>query len=266
MKKLSILMAIALIPATLAIGCGGGGEEAAAPTQQADSAPAAAPQQAVTGGGAIAGNAKYVNGDPDAAIGMDADPVCASLHPGEVHTEKVVADDNGNLANVFVYEKSGLEGKSSPAPSSTHTLDQIGCQYKPHVSGMQVGQKLVIRNSDPTLHNVHAMPSVNKEFNQGQPFQGMELEHSFDQAEVMVPFKCDVHPWMSSFMAVLDHPFFGVSSEEGSFGIENLPAGTYVLEAWHEEFGTQTVEVTVADGETAQVSFDFSPGAVASAG
>lgn len=264
MKKLSMLMVVVLIPAALAVGCGGGGEQATAPTQQADSAPAPGP--AATGGGTVAGTAKYINGDPDAVIGMDADPVCASLHPGEVHTQKVVTDDSGNLANVFVYVKSGLEGKSFPAPSSPHTLDQMGCQYHPHVSGMQVGQTLVIRNSDPTLHNVHARPSANKEFNQGQPFQGMEMEHSFDQAEVMVPFKCDVHPWMSSYMAVLEHPFYGVSSELGDFEIENLPSGSYVLEAWHEEFGTQTVEVTVVDGETAEVSFDFSPGAVASAG
>lgn len=265
MKKISILMAIALIPAVLVVGCGSG-EQAAAPDKQAETAPAAAPGPAATGGGTIAGSAKYVNGDPDAAIAMDADPVCASMHPGEVHTKKVVTDDAGNLANVFVYVKSGLEGKSYPTPSSAHVLDQAGCQYSPHVSGVQVGQKLVIRNSDPTLHNVHARPTTNKEFNQGQPFQGMELEHTFDRAEVMVPFKCDVHPWMSSYMAVVDHPFFGVSSEQGDFEIENLPAGSYVLEAWHEEFGTQTVEVTLVDGEPAQVSFDFSPGAVASAG
>ncbi|MGB5296342.1 MAG: carboxypeptidase regulatory-like domain-containing protein [Thermoanaerobaculia bacterium] len=266
MKKISFLMVFALIAAVLAIGCGGGGEKAAAPAQQADSAPAAAPGPAVTGGGTVVGSVRYVNGDPDAAIGMDADPVCASMHPGEVHTEKVVTDDNGNLANVFIYVKSGLESKSFPVPATAHVLDQMGCQYQPHISGVQVGQKLVVRNSDPTLHNVHARPSANKEFNQGQPFQGMELEHTFDQAEVMVPFKCDVHPWMSSYMAVLDHPFFGVSDEQGGFGIENLPAGSYVLEAWHEEFGTQTAEVTVVDGEPAQVSFDFSPDAAASAG
>ena len=265
MKKTTLLIALTLTVTVSMVGCGGG-EQAAAPTQEAESTPAAEAAPAATGGGSVTGSAKYVNGDPDAPIGMDADPVCASLHPGEVHTEKVVTDDNGNLANVFVYVKSGLEGKSFPTPSEKHVLDQLGCQYTPHVSGMQTGQQLVIRNSDPTLHNVHAMPSANKEFNQGQPFQGMELEHTFDQAEVMVPFKCDVHPWMSSYMAVLDHPFFGVTSEQGSFGIENLPAGDYVLEAWHEEFGTQTVDITVVDGETAEVSFDFSPGATASAG
>ena len=128
--------------------------------------------------------------------------------------ELIKAVESGNLANVFVYVKEGLTA-SYPPPSSSHLLDQVGCQYSPHVSGMQVDQKLIIKNSDPTLHNVHAMPSINKEFNMGQPFQGMELEHTFDQPEVMVRFKCDVHPWMASYMAVLDHPFFGVSGDNG---------------------------------------------------
>ena len=117
----------------------------------------------------------------------------------------------------------------------------------------------MIRNSDPTLHNVHALPTVNKEFNRGQPFQDMEFEHRWEQPEVMVRFKCDVHPWMSSYMGVLDHPFFAVSGEDGSFEIPDLPAGDYVLEAWHEEFGTRTQNVTVGADEVAAVSFDFSP-------
>jgi hypothetical protein len=265
MRKHTILMFVGLAAVMLAAACGGGGEEAAAP-KEANAAPPAPAAPAASGGGTVTGKALYANGDPDTAIKMDADPVCASLHGDAVHTEKVVADESGNLANVFVYVKSGLEGKSFPAPGVSHLLDQVGCQYKPHVSGMMVSQKLVIRNSDPTLHNVHALPAVNKEFNQGQPFQGMELEHTFDETEVMVRFKCDVHPWMSSFMAVLDHPFFGVSAADGSFAIENLPAGDYVLEAWHEEFGTRTQNVSIAEGGSVDVSFDFSPGAAAPAG
>ncbi len=122
-----------------------------------------------------------------------------------------------------------------------------------------VGQKLVIRNSDPTLHNVHALPSKNEEFNQGQPFQGMELEKTFDQPEVMVRFKCDVHPWMSSYMGVLNHPFFAVSGADGSFSIDGLPAGDYEVEAWHEELGAKTMSVSVAADGTAAANFDFSP-------
>ena len=130
----------------------------------------------------------------------------------------------------------------------------------PH-AGVQVGQTVVIRNSDATLHNVHAVPANNAEFNNGQPFEGMELEHTFDSVEVMVPFKCDVHPWMSSYMGVLDHPFFAVTGDDGMFSIDGLPAGDYVLEVWHEELGTQEMAVTVEADAAAEANFDFSPAA-----
>jgi hypothetical protein len=258
MKRTFLGLTMAFAALTLMVACGGGGsEQTAAPATQAETAPApAAP--AGGGSGKITGKATYANGDSDTKIAMDADPVCASLHPDVVHTQKIVHDGSGNLANVFVYVKEGLTG-SYPAPSSSHLLDQVGCQYSPHISGLQVDQKLVIRNSDPTLHNVHAMPNVNKEFNMGQPFQGMELEHTFDKVEVMVRFKCDVHPWMASYMGVLDHPYFGVSGEDGSYSIGNLPAGDYVIEAWHEELGTQTQSVSVGASGEVEASFDFSP-------
>jgi plastocyanin len=255
-KFIGLVLAVAAV--TLMVACGGGGTESA---PEASTETASAPA-ATAGGGSgsatISGTATYTNGDPDTEIKMDADPVCASLHGDAVHTEKVVHDDAGNLANVFVYVKEGLTGNYQ-TPADAHVLDQLGCQYSPHVSGMQTGQKLVIRNSDPTLHNVHAMPTINKEFNMGQPFQGMELEHTFDKAEVMVRFKCDVHPWMASYMGVLDHPYFGISGADGSYSIGDLPAGDYVVEAWHEELGTQTQNITVEDGGAAEISFDFSP-------
>lgn len=257
MSKLSVKMFCLLAVAILAIGCGGGNGGSESAATEAEAAPTAA--TAPAGGSAtIAGTVSYSNGDPDTEIAMDADPVCVGLHPDAAHTQMIVAGDAGGLANVFVYVKSGLSG-SYPAPDESHLLDQQGCMYSPHVSGMQVGQTLVIRNSDPTLHNVHALPAVNAEFNKGQPFQGMEFEHTFKQPEVMIRFKCDVHPWMSSYMAVVDHPFFAVSGGDGSFSIGDLPAGTYTLEAWHETLGTQTQEVTVGDGESVEVSFDFAP-------
>ena len=259
MKRTFLGLVLAVAVMTTMVACGGGGGEPAAPEAKTE-APTAPAASGGSGSATVSGVATYTNGDPDTEIKMDADPVCASLHGDAVQTEKVVHDENGNLANVFVYVKEGLTG-NYPAPSGAHALDQAGCQYAPHVSGMQVDQKLIIRNSDPTLHNVHAMPTVNKEFNMGQPFQGMELEHTFDKAEVMVRFKCDVHPWMASYMGVLDHPFFGVSGVDGGYSIENLPAGDYVIEAWHEELGTQTQNVTVEDGAAVDVAFDFSPAA-----
>jgi plastocyanin len=253
MNKYRFLILSVLAVSLLTVACGGGGGEA----DQA-AAPAAAPApMASTGTGGITGVINYTNGDPDTTIGMDADPVCVGLHADGAETEQIVGDE-GHLGNVFVYIKSGLSG-SYPAGDAKVVLNQEGCMYHPHVSGVQVGQAVVIRNSDPTLHNVHALPTANAEFNKGQPFQNMEFEHKFDTAEVMIRFKCDVHPWMNSYMGVLDHPFFAVSEVDGSYTIENVPAGTYTVEAWHETLGTQTMEVTVADDAVAAASFEFAP-------
>ena len=254
MSKKILSLALALAACALIVACGGGD----APAPPAEKPAAAAPEQAAAAGsGVISGTIAYANGDPDKAIMMSADPVCEGLHKEPVHSETVVAE-GGGLANVFVYVKSGLTG-SYPPPAESALLNQKGCQYTPHVSGIQVGQTLVIRNSDPTLHNVHAMPETNEEFNQGQPFADMELKKTFNAAEVMIPFKCDVHPWMSSYMGVLDHPFFTVSGSDGSYSIEGLPAGDYEIEAWHESLGVKTMSVSVAADGAAEADFDFSP-------
>jgi plastocyanin len=242
--------AAALSALALLVACGGGGES----TSTSAPAPAPPPAAAPAGSGSITGLATYSGEDTDTAINMDADPVCSDLHTDGVSTQSIVAE-GGNLANVFVYLKSGVSG-SHPPPAEPVVLDQNGCTYVPHVAGIQTGQKLVIRNSDSTLHNVHALPELNPEFNQGQPFQNMEMEKTFDTAEVMVRFKCDVHPWMAAYMGVVDHPFFAVSSADGSFSIEGLPAGEYEVEAWHETLGTRTQTVTVGDGPVA-ISFDY---------
>lgn len=256
MKKSNLLGMLVLAAAVIVTGCGGGGEETTASTP----APAADPAPTASGPtGMVTGTISYTNGDPDAAIDMNADPVCSDMHTGPVETEKVV-QDGGKLANVFVYVKEGLSG-SWDAPADAHLLDQKGCKYTPHVSGIMVGQTLTIRNSDPTLHNVHALPEENEEFNNGQPFEGMTMDKTFDKVEVMVPFKCDVHPWMSAYMAVLDHPFFAVSGADGSYEIDGLPAGDYVLEAWHETLGAKTMDVSVAADSASGASFDFSPAA-----
>jgi hypothetical protein len=125
------------------------------------------------------------------------------------------------------------------------------------VFGIMVNQPLEIVNSDPTLHNIHAMPKGNAEFNNGQPIQGMKMSHTFDKPEVMVPFKCDVHGWMNAYVGVVSNPYFAVTDKDGKFDLPNLPPGTYTIEAWHEKAGAQTASVTIGPKETKEISFTF---------
>ncbi len=245
----------------MAVACGGDGDgETAAPAESpaaAPAAPAAAPVDSATAGN-IAGMV-MIEGTPPGAeeLRMSSDPVCVE-QATNTSSEYFVVGEGNHLGNVFVYVKEGLEGRSFPEPSGVVTLDQVGCRYTPHVFGLRVGQTLAITNSDPTLHNIHAMPTANAEFNMGQPIQGMTSERTFESPEIMVPFKCDVHGWMNAYVGVLDHPYFATTAQDGLFEISTLPPGDYVLEAWHEKLGTQTQNVTVAEGATAKVAFTFS--------
>ena len=191
-------------------------------------------------------------------IDMGADPVCKSLHPNDFFSERIVVNSNGTLKNVFVYVKEGLKDKNFPAPDKLAALDQKGCWYVPHVQGIQTAQKLQILNSDPTLHNVHVFAKKNQEFNLGMPIQGMKLEKTFSSPEVMIKMKCDVHPWMNGYLGVLDHPFFAVTDDQGAFKIENVPSGEYVVEAWHETYGTKTQTVVVSGDLPVETNFQFS--------
>lgn len=188
----------------------------------------------------------------------DADPNCKMMHPNGLVSDEVIVNSNGTLKDVFVYVKEGLAGKTFDAPKSAVVFDQKGCQYSPKVFGIQAGQPLEIINSDNTLHNVHSLAKTNAAFNLGMPIQGMKLKKTFTKPEVMVKIKCEVHPWMHAYCGVLDHPFFAVTNDQGLFEIKNLPPGEYVIEAWHQKYGTQTQNVTVAaDGDTKDVPFSF---------
>ncbi len=253
-----LLRILPLLAALLTFGflfaCGGGGEE------PAESIPAAAmatvdPATAgtITGRIALDGDAPPAN-----VIQMAADPNCASMHTSAVMTEFVITDMEGGLQNSFVYIKSGLEGMNFPIPDEPVILNQEGCIYVPHVLGIQVGQQLDILNSDPTLHNIHATPTVNQEFNIGQPVQGMSTTRTFDQPEIMVPFKCDVHRWMNSYAGVLEHPYFAVSGGDGAFTIGNVPPGDYTVGVWHERLGEMEMQVTVPASGSVDASFTYS--------
>jgi hypothetical protein len=230
-------------------------ETAAAPSTAA--APAGAPAAPAAGAATLTGKVAF-NGTPPTSerLKMDADAFCKSAHAAPVYSQEVVVNSNGTLQHVIVYVKDGVSG-SYPPPTQAVLLDQKGCEYFPHVFGIQTGQPLTIRNSDGTLHNIHALPTKNAEFNIGQPFQGMETVKKFDQVEVGLRFKCDVHKWMGAYAAVLNHPFFATTNDQGTFEIKNLPAGTYVVEAWHEKYGPQTQNVTVSGTESKTVDFAF---------
>jgi plastocyanin len=196
-------------------------------------------------------------GPPPASATLDtsSDPKCASTGKA-VHNESVMVD-NGALANVFVYIKDGLADYAFDAATETVELDQDGCAYVPHVVGVRVGQPLRVLNSDPTAHNVHAAATVNRQVNTGQPFKGMAYSHSFSEPEVMIPFKCDIHPWMLAWVGVVDHPYFAVSTNDGRFELKGVPPGTYTVEAWHEKFGTRTEKITLGEKEHRELIFTF---------
>lgn len=195
---------------------------------------------------------------PAEIIRLDGDPKCEALAAGEPRrAEYVVMGDGNTLHNVFVYVKDGLPGRMYPVPTEPVVLDQQKCRYVPRVLGVQVGQQLTIKNSDPLLHNVRAEGTINEPFDIGTPVQGMEVNRTFVTREVMVPFKCNVHAWMNAYVGVLEHPFFAVTDTSGRFALPKLPPGTYTIEIWHERFGTQTQQVTVAANETTDLTFTY---------
>ncbi|HXH25104.1 MAG TPA: carboxypeptidase regulatory-like domain-containing protein [Vicinamibacterales bacterium] len=255
MSRRRCAVAVMCAAAILAAGCRG-----EAPSQQETAAPVAAPEPPppLPGESTIRGVVRFEGTPPPAReIHMASDPLCMPEGPEGTRSEVVVVGPDNGLQYVFVYVKDGLGDRTFPPPKTPVVLDQKGCRYSPHVFGVQVGQPVEIRNSDPTLHNVHAIPKVNAEFNFGQPARVPPMTRVFDKPEIGVPFRCDVHGWMSAYAGVVPHPFYAVSGPDGSFEIKGLPAGTYTIEAWHEKLGTQTTTVTV-DGKTgATASFTF---------
>ena len=213
------------------------------------------------------------NGAPPAPKKIDAsaDPVCNQQNPNLVTEDTVVKD--GKLANVFVYIKDGTATDDTKfadytwsTPATAVTLDQKGCHYVPHVMGVQTNQKVSITNSDPTQHNVHPTPKVNPEWNQTQPNGAAPIEKTFARAEVLIPVKCNQHPWMKAYIGVLRHPFFAVSAEDGTYSLKGVPPGTYTVVAWKEggAEGTQkTMSVTIPADGSASADFTFGEGTAA---
>ncbi|PWT94164.1 MAG: hypothetical protein C5B54_00450 [Acidobacteria bacterium] len=250
-----------LLTVLFVIACGGGQEESSTPTP----APAAKPAAPSGGGNAydaskatatITGKVTFDGAKPTlATLQMSADPYCKTQHTTPVTEQTVELNPDGTLKDVFVYVKEGADKWTFTPPTEPAVLDQQGCMYHPHILGLMVGQPLTIKNSDSTLHNIHAQATKNQEFNQGMPTKGMEIQKTFTTEE-MIPVKCDVHRWMSAHWMVVKNPFFSVTGDNGTYTIK-LPAGTYTIEAWHEKYGTQTQQVTVKDGESKEAPFTF---------
>ena len=239
----------------VALACGGGGEETDTGGDVAvdeEAGPAVSPDSAATITGVVNFTGTAPAGEP---IDMSEEPTCAEQHTEPPMRMQVVAAD-GKLANVFVYVKEGLGDRRFPVSQEGVTIDQRGCEYHPHIIAIQTGQDLIVKNSDGILHNINTQPSVNQGFNVSQPV-AMETTKTFTSPEVMIPVKCDVHGWMEAFIGVQDHPYMAVSGADGTFTLENLPPGTYTIEAWHELYGTQKQTIEVRDGAKTDLNFTF---------
>ncbi|MGZ4809594.1 MAG: carboxypeptidase regulatory-like domain-containing protein [Thermoanaerobaculia bacterium] len=194
---------------------------------------------------------------PAKMINTNADPYCTTVHKTDkLMTEEVVVNADGTLKDTFVYISEGVTG-TYPTPKNPVILDQVGCHYTPHALGVMAGQPLMIRNSDSTLHNIHPLPKVNTPFNLGMPTKGMTQTRVLPKPEAPFHVKCDVHRWMSGYIAVFNHPFFGVSNDKGVVEIDNLPAGTYTVESWQEKYGAKTQKVTVGANDKKEIVFTY---------
>ncbi len=221
-------------------------------------APAAAPAPAATPidpatAATVSGTVKFDGAPPKAAkIDMSQDPACKGMNEAEA-----VVVSGGDLANVFVYVKDGLGSRTFDVPQTPVVLDQQGCKYHPHVLGVMAGQTVQIKNDDQTTHNIHPTPKDNREWNESQPPSSPAIEKNFAREEIMLPVKCNQHPWMKMYINVVKSPFYAVTDKSGKYTIAGLPPGDYTIAFVHEKLGEQDQKVTVAakDMKTVDQSF-----------
>jgi plastocyanin len=254
MKK--IWIGVGLVCALSLAGCGGGEEKKAETTPAPAAAPAASPVEDANAA-TVTGKVTLDGAPPAAkALDMSATPFCAKAHPEGAKSEEVVANA-GALKNAFVYIKSGLPDKTWPAPSQPVLLDQKGCMYSPHVVAVMAGQNIEVKNSDQTNHNIHPLPKVNQEWNESQPPGSEPKLKSFAREEILVPVKCNIHPWMRSYIAVMNHPFFAVTGDDGTYTIKGLPPGTYTITVWHEKLAPTGMDQQITVGAKESKTQDF---------
>jgi len=215
---------------------------------------------AQTRGGTIKGHVKLTGKLPgNSIIRMGMDPKCAQANAGRrVIQETVAATIDGSLANVFVTLQGNFP--KTAVPAQPVVIDQRGCLYAPRVVGARVGQTLQVKNSDDLLHNVHGMSAKTNSFNISEPKAGMVQQFTLKDEEIMLKVKCDVHSWMTSYVGVVNHPYFAVTNQMGTFEIDNVPPGTYTIQAWQEKYGPVTQKVTVKAGAAATADFMYDSG------
>lgn len=208
-------------------------------------------------GAAIRGVVKFEGALPKVKpISMAADPSCAKQHPAPVTASEVVTDSKGDLENVVVFIADGLGDQTFDPPKEPAVISQKGCLYQPRVLAVQANQRIEVLNDDPTSHNIHPTPANNREWNKAE-LPGARVEESFAREEIAIPVKCNIHPWMRGYIAVLKNPYFAVTSQNGSFDLPNLPPGTYTIKAWHEKLGTSTQTITIGANQTKEINFVF---------
>src|SRR5579872_581689 len=220
---------------------------------------AGGPTSAAPGTGAadVRGLVKFEGTVPKAKpINMAADPSCAKQHSGMVSTPEVTTDSKGGLQNVLIFISDGLGDRTFDPPKEAVVITQKGCLYEPHVMAVQANQPIEVVNDDPTSHNIHPTPANNREWNKAE-LPGAKVEEAFAREEIAIPVKCNIHPWMRGYIAVLKNPYFAVSKADGSFDLPQLPPGTYTIKAWHEKLGTSTQTITVGPNQTKDISFVF---------
>ena len=251
---------VLVFAAFVTLGCGGGGD---APSHSPEThtedaaAPAGKSVDAATAG-SVSGKVSYAGQQgTKARIRMNADPNCDSQHSSPVYTQELEINENGTLQNAFVFVKAGLEDYTFQPPANPIVMDQKGCLYSPHVFGIQTGQELHVSNSDPTTHNINPSPANNRDWNVSQAPRADPIVRSFARSEIMIPVKCNVHPWMKAYIGVVSHPYFAVTGADGSYSLKGLPPGDYKIEVWHEKLGAQEQEITVGASQAATLDFSY---------
>jgi len=248
-KSLPVLVLMACVSAA----CG------SAPSASADSAAATARQAKKVDSataGSVAGKVSLTGSAPTVEMmRVASDQTCLAAMGASSKSDAILVGTDGAIQNAFVYIKDSLSDYTFDVPTAPVVLDQVGCRYAPRIFGVRVGQPVEMVNSDATMHNVHAMPMVNQEFNRGMPQQHSRMTQVFTAPEQMVRFKCDLHAWMNAYGGVMPHPYFAVTGADGSFSLTGVPPGTYELAVWHEKLGSSTQAIEIGTSQAVSLNF-----------